>query len=277
LIPGLAALLLLLPGCALLQGLFGISQKPTAEVTGVRLADLSLTDITLIFDVTVKNPYTVALPVVNLDYKVASQAQPFLQGSTALQSSIPAGGSQVFPLSAKVVFLEVLKVLQSVRPGAMVPYQAELGISLDVPQLGRLRLPLQKDGQIPIPTIPDVSVASVNWQNLSLAGASGVLKIRVGNTNQFPVDISSFQYAFRVAGFDLARGALANAASLVPGASQEIGIGVNVSTAQAGLAIVRMLQGSGSPFTLGGALAVGTPFGPLNFPLNLSGNVPFLK
>jgi hypothetical protein len=62
----------------------------------------------------------------------------------------------------------------------------------------------------------------VNWQSLSPAGASGVLKIHVGNTNQFPVDLSSFQSAFRVAGFDLAKGALANAASLDPGVSQEI-------------------------------------------------------
>jgi len=271
------ATLLLLPGCAILQRLLGGARTPTAQVTGVRITDFSLSDLTLAFDVTVNNPYTVALPLVNIDYALASQAQPFLQGQAPLQGSIPAGQSKVITLPAKVVFIELLKVLQGVRAGAMVPYHTTLGLSVNAPVVGMLRLPIEKDGQFPVPTAPGVAVSSITWQNLSLAGATGVLKLLVANPNSFNLDVASFEYDFKLAGLDLAKGGLTSAASLVAGGSQEIGIGLSVSTQKAGMALLQVIQGKSSGYTLGGALTIGTPFGPLRIPLALSGQVPFLR
>jgi LEA14-like dessication related protein len=265
-----------LPGCAYLQQLLGPLPQPSASITGVRITDFSLADLTLTFDVAITNPYTVPLPLVNVDYALASASQPFLQGQAPLQGSIPAQGTQTISLPAKVVFVELLKVLQGVRPGALVPYRGTLGLSVDAPVLGSLRLPLEKDGQLPVPTAPDVSIAQVKWQNVSLAGATGVLGLRVANPNSFAFDIASLQYHVRLGNFDLASGGLTNAASLAAGAAQEIGIGVSVSTAQAGLAIVQLLSGQSSTYNLGGALAIGTPFGPLQIPLAVSGQVPFI-
>ena len=118
---------LVLPGCAFLQSLLGPRPTPTVSVTGVRITDFSLTDLTLAFDVSINNPYSVPLPLVNIDYALASQAQPFLQGQAPLQGTIPAGQSKTVTLPAKVVYLELLKVLQAVRPGAIIPYHAALG------------------------------------------------------------------------------------------------------------------------------------------------------
>jgi LEA14-like dessication related protein len=268
---------LTLTGCAFLQSLAGLAPRPTADVTGVRLADLSFTDVTLVFDVAVKNPYTVALPLVNVDYKLASQGQTFLDGRADLQGSIPPAETKTLSLPTKVTFAGLLQVLQSIRPGAVVPYQSTLGLSVDVPQLGRMRLPLAKEGQLPIPTVPAVSIASVSWQNLSIQGATGLVRIRVGNTNQFPVDLAAFQYALKLGGLSLANGAMTNAASLAAGTTQEIGISVSVSTAQVGLAAIQLLQGSSGTCSLAGALAIGTPYGALSVPLNVTGTVPFLR
>jgi LEA14-like dessication related protein len=273
---GLLGCLLSLSGCALLQSLLGTSNTPTAEVTGVHITDFSLTEMTLNFDVAVKNPYSVALPLVNIDYSLASQSQPFLKGQAALQGSIPAGQSKTISLPTKVVFLELLKVLPGIKPGAQIPYQTTLGLSVNAPVVGALRLPIAKEGQLPIPTAPDVSVTSLTWKDVSLSGASGLVKIKLGNRNSFAFDVAGFEYAFKVAGMDLAKGALTNAASLAPGAAQELGIGVSVSAAQAGLALIQLAQGQGGNYSLGGALSIGTPFGPLRIPLDLKGNVPFL-
>lgn len=273
----LAVALLALPGCALLQGLLGPAPKPSAQVTGVRITDFSLSDLTLAFDVAVTNPYAVALPLVNIDFALASQGKPFLQGLAPLQGAIPAKGTQTISMPAKVNFGELIKAVAGVRPGAMVPYHTTLGLSVNAPAIGTLRLPLEKEGQLPVPAPPDVSVAAVKWQNVSLAGATGLLALRVANPNSFAFDLAALEYHIKLGSFDLANGGLVNAASLAAGAAQDIGINVSVSTAKAGMAIVQLLQGQASNYTLGGALAIGTPFGPLQIPLAVTGQVPFLK
>ncbi len=126
LVPLLVAGLLALPGCALLQGLLGPVPKPTASITGIRITDFSLSGLTLNFDVAIANPYAVPLPLVNVDYALASASQPFLQGQAAMQGEIPANGSKTVTLPAKIAFGELLKVLQGVRPGATIPYRGTL-------------------------------------------------------------------------------------------------------------------------------------------------------
>jgi LEA14-like dessication related protein len=268
--------LLALPGCALLQSLLGPTPTPTASVSGVHIADFSLTGATLVFDVAIKNPYTVPLPLVNVDYALSSQSQSFLQGQAPLEGTIPAGESKTVSLPAKVVFLDLLKILQGVRPGAVIPYHGAFGFSVNAPVVGTLRLPLEKDGELPVPTAPSVSVTSVTWQNMSLSGATGLLKLKVANPNSFALDLAGFDYDFKLGGVDLAKGGLTNPARLAAGAAQEIGIKLSVSTARAGLGILQMVQGQSSGYSLSGALAIGTPFGPLRIPLALTGQVPFL-
>jgi len=112
-------------------------------------------------------------------------------------------------------------------------------------------------------------------QNVSLTGATGLLKLRVANPNAF--DVAGLDYDIKLGGFDLAKGGLANLASLAAGGSQELGINVALSTAQTGMAVLQLLQGRASSYTLNGALAIGTPFGPLRIPLALAGQVPFLR
>jgi LEA14-like dessication related protein len=265
-----------LSGCALLESLLGPGNAPTATVVGVRVTDFSLNDLTVVLDVAVKNPYGVPLPLADIDYAFASQGQPFLKGQAPLQGSIPAGQSKTLSLPAKVVFAELLKVVTSVRPGAIIPYRVTVGLSVNTPVLGPMRLPLQKDGTLPIPSPPAVSVASVGWTNVSLAGATGVLKLRVSNPNAFAFDVAGLDYDVRLGTFHLAKGGLVNAAHLAAGAAQELGINVSVSTAQAGLAIIQLVQGRSSSYSLGGALSIGTPFGPLRIPVNVTGEVPFV-
>lgn len=266
-----------LSGCALLDSLLGPSNRPTASLVGVRIADFSLTDLTVVLDVAVKNPYAVALPLANIDYAFASQGQPFLKGQAPLQGSIPARQSKTFSLPAKVVFGELLKLLTGVRPGSIIPYRASLGLSVNAPAVGMLRLPLEKDGTLPVPAPPTVSVPSVAWKNVSLAGATGVLNLRVSNPNAFAFDVAGLDYDIKLGNFPLAKGGLVNAASLAAGAAQELGINVQLSTAQAGMALVKLVQGASSAYSLGGALSIGTPFGPLRIPLSVSGQVPFIK
>jgi LEA14-like dessication related protein len=255
----------------------GGTSKPTATVEGVHFERLSLKDVTLIFDVVVTNPYAAPLPLVNMDFILSSHATTILEGQAPIQGSVPAKGTKTIAFPVTVTFAGVLALLQGIEPGAILPYKGILGLSVDVPAFGPVRISLTKEGELPIPAIPDVSLSSVTWQNVSLAGATAVVKIKLGNSNQFPIDLTNFSYILNLADRNLANGTLTNSTHFAPKATQEFDLTLAVSTTQLGMTFARLFQGSMGYYRLNGAVALKTPFGPLDIPFDVRGQVPFLR
>jgi LEA14-like dessication related protein len=161
LILGLA--LITLSGCAALEDVL-LQKKPTASLVGLHLTDISLKSASLVFDVEVENPYSAPLPLVNLDYDVSSKAQQLFTGTADLQTTIPAESSQKVALPITLNYIDLVKAFKDVRPGSVVPYEAVVGLSLDAPVLGRIRLPIDRSGELTVPSIPKAS--DVDWKKL---------------------------------------------------------------------------------------------------------------
>jgi LEA14-like dessication related protein len=87
------------------------------QVAGVKVENISLTDATMLFDVQVDNPYSVPLPMSNVDYAVASQGQPFASGKADVQGTVPAGGSKTVGVPVKISYVELMKVVKGAAPG----------------------------------------------------------------------------------------------------------------------------------------------------------------
>jgi LEA14-like dessication related protein len=146
-------------GCDTINS-FGLA-KPTAKMTGLKFEDVKLDSATLLFDVEIDNPYPVALPLMNMDYGLSSGAEPFLNGSAELQTTIPAKSKKTVSLPAKINYLDMLKALKGIKPGSKIPYKADLGLSVDAPALGLLRLPLKKEGEVTLPTVSDIDIKDI--------------------------------------------------------------------------------------------------------------------
>ena len=132
----------------------GIMEKPTADITGMKLQDISATAATMLFDVKVNNPYTVPLPMSNLDYALSSGGEQFLTGQAEALGTVPAGGSKTLGVPVRISYLELINVVKGARPGSTIPYKADMGLSVDVPVLGTLRLPMSREGELAIPSAP---------------------------------------------------------------------------------------------------------------------------
>jgi LEA14-like dessication related protein len=157
--------ILVTAGCEPVQQLLGGVPKPTARLAGMQFGDIDLKAATLLFDVEIDNPYTVALPLLNLDYAVASGQTPLFEGKADTQTVIPAKGKQSVSLPVKIGymdFLNALAELKDVRPGSSIPYTADVGLSFNTEALGPLRLPLKKTGQVAIPELPKAS----DWKSI---------------------------------------------------------------------------------------------------------------
>ena len=157
---------LFLGGCDALNSLMQY-EKPTANLTGVSLGDVSLDAAQLLFDVEIKNPYALGLPLLNVDYDLQSAGQPLLNGTADVATTIPAKSTQVVTLPVSFKYTDLLNAITSlkdVRPGSQIPYTAKVGLSIDSPVIGNVRLPLTKEGTLDVPTVEDM--AGVDWKEL---------------------------------------------------------------------------------------------------------------
>ncbi len=276
------AVTLAFTGCAGLENIdlgsvLGASSTPTADIVGLSLSDLSAHGLKLLADVRVDNPLAAALPLINLDYDITSGGKSFLDGSAALDGSVPAGGSKTVQLPLGIAFSDLLDVLSGVKPGAIVPYEANLTMNVDAPLLGPLSLPLSTTGELPVPTVPNVTLDSVDWSDLSFTNIAGTLNFGVENTNDFPIDIDNLSYGLNLAGVDVSQGKVTSAPSLTKGDKKSIQIPIQLSPAKLGSAAMAFLTGDGADYAMSGSLDLSTPFGPVSLPFADIGKTVFGK
>ncbi len=269
-------LLVAVAGCGTLDA-FLQGDRPSARITGVSVRGLTLQDATLRFDVEVYNPYDAALPLVDLGYSLASGGAPFLDGKAAAAGTVPAKGTRTIPLDARVNFLRLLGALKGVRPGAIVPYEARINLSVEPAGLAKIELPLKKSGEIPVPTVPRVSLSGIKWDKLSLREARAVLKIEIENTNAFALGLTTFAYELALGGTEVAAARAEPSGRIAGKKSRVIEIPLSLSPVSLGLGMLNVLRGQGSDYSLSGTLAVKTPYAPLNLPYSASGRVPFSR
>ena len=65
---------------------------------------------------------------------------------------------------AKIKYLDLVKAFKDFRPGSKIPYKADIGLSVDTPAIGTLRLPLKKQGNLDVPAIPNLD--EVDWKKI---------------------------------------------------------------------------------------------------------------
>jgi hypothetical protein len=62
----------------------------------------------------------------------------------------------VLPFPVKVRYADVFAAVKSVRGLRKIPYTADLGLMVDTPLTGTLRLPVQKEGTLALPNAASV-------------------------------------------------------------------------------------------------------------------------
>jgi LEA14-like dessication related protein len=263
-------------GCAgVLQTLQDVAtMTPSANITGVRLSDIGLHALTLEFDVAIGNPYSFDLPLLEFDFGLKTNSQPFLNGTTQVEGSVPSKGSKTIALPIRVDLLGLVQTVRSVRPGQVIPYDAELGLSLDVSGTGPIRLPLRRSGEMPVPNVPAIQVSSLDWDRLSLSSVSGTLLLDVGNTNEFPFSLKSLDYDLSFANSSVASGENRDGLALEAGQRGALAIPLSFSPSSAGLALLNVLRGDEADYSILGSVAIETPFGPMRLPFDRDGTAP---
>lgn len=262
----LITLMLCATGCETVDSLLQNMAKPTAEFDSLSLSKLSLTDATIDIGIKVNNPYSVSIPNVNLDYALNAQSVDFVSGNIKSDKAIPAGGSSVIHVPVSVTYASLLNLTQSVRPGQVVAYDARVKFGTNVPGIGQVSLPLNKKGQLPVPSVPKVSVAKVDWGNISLSNTTATIHLNVTNTNDFAVMMKQLNYDFAIGGQSVISSKVTNALNFDKGQLQTLQIPISFKATNLGLGMLNMIKNKSASYTMSGRLDADTPFGALTFP-----------
>lgn len=260
-----------LVSCAQLNSLLGEAlakaDKPGVNLTGARISDLRADGVSLEFDVDVSNPYAVAMPLSNIRYGLNvgdTAGEPLFKGNLASQGAIPAGGKKSFKVPVDVGFAQLLAAVSSIKPGQVVPYKTDLGFSVKIPNTEEsLELPVKHEGLFPVPAPPDVSLSDVQWKQLSLDRASGEVRLKVKNLNEFAASLSDMNYGLKLNGVKVLNGALEQKLDFGAGTEQEVVIPIDLKPLDFGFAAFNMLSGGKADYSLDGNVKVDTPFGAL--------------
>ena len=274
---GCAAGLALAGGCESIRSAASALKKPEARVTGARLTDLSLKSASLAFDVEIANPYGAALPLTDVRYAIASEGNRFLSGEAETAGKVPARSRKTITVPASLSFPAMTRALKDVRPGSVVPYRADLTLSVDAPGAGTLELPVHKTGELPVPAVPGIALEGVRWRELTLQSAAAVLSLRVENPNAFAVELAQMGYDLALGGRRVAAGGLERQPEIPAGEARTLEVPIEVSPAELGFAALNLFRGEGADYEIAGELALGTRFGPIRMPYEAQGETPFRR
>lgn len=269
--------LLALSGCESMDAMLKAAPKPGVRVIGAAPRNLTLESVDLIFDLQVSNPYSVSLPLTDLIYSIGSGGHNLLQGNIQPSGAVPAGGSSVIQLPARLTFASLFETLKGVRPGSVIPYKADITLGVDAPIVGRLNLPVSKSGDVPVPAVPDVELVAFNVGALSFDKAEATARLRLKNTNQFALDLNKLGMEIALGGNKIARTGLTQSSKLASGQTATIDIPLSFAPRNFGMGLLNLLRGSDSGYSISGLIEAGTAYGPLSLPYSRSGSTSITR
>ena len=266
----IAAAILAAAALAACESLESAIRKPTVEVAAFQIERLSFETADLRLDLKITNPNPVGIELAGFDYSLVIEGAELVKGSVDKKVGLRAGGSSVVPVPMSFRYTELFAAARSLADKDETPYQITVGLSFDLPVLGKMKVTAAHKGTLPVVHVPRVRLASVRLEGVTLQGASLVLGVELANPNGFGLSLASLDYRFSVSGQRWATGTSRRAAQIAAKQSGRIDIPVNLEFASIGRSVRDTLLGRAPlAYSLSATLSVGT-----TLPLLKSATVP---
>ncbi len=258
-----------LNGCTTLQDLI---RRPTVKSVSMHVVGVDFQTLKLRFDVGVENGSSGTLMIAGYDYDLHIEGRPFLNGMSDEGIELKPRSVTTIPVPVVIPFSDLVKTLDSLKPRQDVAY--DLAVALMVKTgLGNFRLPLQKEGRLPVLTLPQVRLQGVKMDALTLKGASLEVAVEIATSPQPAIALTNLTYALTFNEAKVAAGTVAPEPATGKGA-QLVRIPVHLD-----IPSVRSILGSGSSgqervtVKLTGEANFTSPYGTLTLPFTQTGRL----
>ncbi|XP_024362839.1 uncharacterized protein [Physcomitrium patens] len=241
---------------------------PDADITGFTLPVINTKRAEVIIDVLITNPNPIPIPLVDMIYEISSDDRKLCSGTIPDAGTIRAHGSETIKIPLVLIYRDIVDTFDDIEPGQVIPYLAKVTLLVDVPVIGRITIPLEKRGEIPIPHKPDVDLDSIDWDHLSLESTSATLHLSLKNMNKFDIGIKSFEYDLQLGDVSIGNASLGEAVSVKGEDVGSLEVPITFRPKDFGGALWDIIRGRGTGYTMVGAVEVDTPFGPMHLPFS---------
>jgi len=172
--------------------------KPTANITGARLANITFEQVDLIFDLSVENKNPVSLKMAGLEYDLKIENQSLVSGTTAKGLKIKANSTSPVQLPVTLKFEDLKNLPGELLSKDKIAYQLQSKFNINLPVIGNYAIPVSKKGEVPVPKVPEISIRDINVKNVSFISAELVARIAVSNPNDFNIGVSNLNYQLNI-------------------------------------------------------------------------------
>ncbi|KAL5990724.1 hypothetical protein ACLOJK_011628 [Asimina triloba] len=251
--------------------------KPTADVSGIHIPSINLRQAEIVLDVLVTNPNPVPLPLIDIEYLIESDGRKLLSGLIPDAGTIGAHGSETVKIPMKLIYDDIKQTFDEIKPGSIIPYTIKVDLIVDVPIFGRLTLPIEKKGEIPIPHKPDIDLEKIRFEKFSFEETSAVLHLKLGNKNDFDLGLNALDYEVWLSDVSIGGAELEKSAKIDKNGISYIEVPITFRPKDTGSAVWDMIRGKGTGYSMKGNVNVDTPFGPMKLPISKEGGTTRLK
>lgn len=259
-----------------IEGAIGFG-KPTADVAGIHIPSINLERAEIVVDILIKNPNPVPIPLIDINYLIESDGRKLISGLIPDAGTIHAHGEETVKIPVVLIYDDIKNTYDEIKPGSIIPYKVKVDLIVDVPILGRLTLPLEKTGEIPIPYKPDIDVEKIKFQKFSFEETVAVLHLKLENKNDFELGLKDLDYEIWLADLSIASADLADSTKIDKNGIAKILIPITFRPKDFGSALWDMIRGRGTGYTMKGNIHVETPFGAMKLPIDKEGGTTRLK
>lgn len=250
-------------------------ELPPIAFEAAQLDELKFTQALMTFRCRVDNPNPFPLSVSRVRFAIQLDGRAAAAGEVANAFAIPAmtpdripgQGSVTFPVAIRFGSIPGFAALMATKREA--PYVLSGAVAFSTPY-GVVEVPMATGGVLGVPRMPDFQVLRLQLRSASPMEVLLELRIRVGNTNGFPLPSANLDYALVVSDKEIARAVGRLEAPVAPGESAELTVPIRISVFKAGKAAARFLL----PFaSLDAELKGGFNFDGVPIPLDLKADV----
>ena len=256
-------------------------QKPRAEIENVRLNNLSLEEAHLVSAIKISNPNSFGINLSGFDYNLTVNENSFLKGkkSSELKIAADSEGNIQFPLTLN--FNDLYQSYIGLKGASEIIYKLDLGLDIDLPALGKVRIPISKTDTLPALRKPEIRLRSAKVINYSLSSVDLIIHIEVDNPNRLDLTLDNMDYNLRIEGKTIALGQLQEKFDLKNNDKKVLELPFTVNYVEVGKSLVDMIRSDRMlKYQFSGKAEISSTFKFLKefkFPFQKSGELNFSK
>lgn len=257
---------LMLAGCAALKDQF---KEPSVSVQDLRIRSVSLTDMTLDFDLGIDNPNPMGIAMSGLSYRLELQDRPMFEGRTQERVKVAANGSSRVTLPFTLSYEDLAGGFDAILKNKSLPYSLTGDIDL-----GLFSLPYSRRGELKLPSLPEVRISRLQVDGFDLSGVALRVALTVSNSNNFPLLLSGLSGGVKLADTTLVEGRSLGKLNIGAKQQDQVEMALKLGYRQLGSVADMLRRGDSLPLSFDGAISVPVGSGERKLPLHWSGNVP---